>query len=110
MNREFIHTTVFDKQWKALGLGDDELAELQNTLSHDPKVVPVIPGASGVRKVRFAYGNKGKSGSVRVLYLDVDKVSIIVLISAYSKNEKENISESEKADIRALADKLKNKF
>jgi len=110
MKREFVHLSDFDKQWKELGLGDNELAELQLALSESPKSAPVIQGASGVRKVRFATKNRGKSASVRVLYVDLEKVCIVILISAYAKSEKENIEKDETAKIKTLIDKLKDVY
>jgi len=107
MNREFIHTSLFDKQWRELGLDDDDLRSFQAELIDSSKQAPVIQGTGGVRKIRFAFKNKGKSGGVRVLYLDLEKVSIIVLISVYAKNEKENIDAEEKRTIQKLVEIIK---
>ena len=107
MYREFLHTSIFDKQWKELGLNDDDLRSFQSELIDAPKQAPIIQGTGGVRKVRFSLGNKGKSGGVRVLYLDIEKVSIIALLSVYAKNEKENIDAEEKRIIQRLVETIK---
>ena len=44
ISREFIHGKKFDEQWKALGLNDEHLKELQSTLLDNPKVSAVIQG------------------------------------------------------------------
>ena len=102
-----MHSTLFDKQWKELGLNDDDLRSFQSELIDAPKQAPIIQGTGGVRKVRFSFKNKGKSGGVRVLYLDIEKVKIIVLLSVYAKNEKENIDAEEKQIIRRLVEIIK---
>jgi len=107
MNREFLHTSLFDKQWEALGLDDDDLRSFQSELIDASKQAPVIQGTGGVRKVRFSFNNKGKSGGVRVLYLDIEKVSIIALLSVYAKSEKGNIDAEEKRIIHRLVEIIK---
>jgi len=107
MYREFVHTSLFDRQWKDLGLDDDDLRSFQSELVDNPKQAPIIQGTGGVRKIRFAFKNKGKSGGVRVLYLDIENVRIIALISVYAKNEKENIDAEEKRIIKELVEVIK---
>ncbi|MCL2370246.1 MAG: type II toxin-antitoxin system RelE/ParE family toxin [Firmicutes bacterium] len=110
MVREFIALPIFEKQWLSLGLDDNDLMELQSSLLDTPRVAPVIPSTGGVRKIRFAFGNKGKSGSVRVLYVDLEDCTIIYLLFAYSKNTKDNITEAEKKTIKELVQGLKNDY
>jgi len=110
MTREFITLTIFEKQWTALGLDDNDLKLLQEDLLKSPETAPVIQGTGGVRKARFAFNNKGKSGSVRVLYVDLEDCTIIYLLFAYAKNTKENITEAEKKIIRELVQGLKDDY
>lgn len=42
-------------------------------------------GTGGVRKMRFAFEEKGKSGSVRIIYVDFEVYEKIFLITAYPK-------------------------
>ena len=69
IKREFIELPVFIKRWKELGLDEDDLLQLQEQLLANPKVGVVIRNSSGIRKLRFAFRNKGKSGSTRVIYM-----------------------------------------
>lgn len=75
---------------------------LQEELLADPKVGAVIRGTGGVRKMRFAFQHRGKSGSIRVIYVDFEVYEKIFLITAYTKDEKDNLSDSEKAEIKQL--------
>ncbi len=43
----------------------------------------------GVRKMRFAFEDRGKSGSVRVIYIDFEVYEKIFLLTAYPKSEKD---------------------
>ena len=61
----------------------------------------------GLRKIRFAFPNSGKSGSVRVCYIDIEEVLEIHLIDVYSKNEKENLSRSEINTIKSIVSQIK---
>jgi hypothetical protein len=45
----------FDRQWKDMGLGDDELRQLQEALLQNPKAGDVIQGTKGLRKIRIAF-------------------------------------------------------
>jgi hypothetical protein len=38
----------------------------------DPKVGAVMRGTGGIRKMRFAFEQQGKSGSARVIYVDFE--------------------------------------
>ena len=76
----------FTKKWNELGFTDDDLRSLQNMLLEDPKAGPVMQGTGGLRKIRFAFPNSGKSGSVRVCYIDIEGVLEIHLIDVFAKN------------------------
>ncbi|HMQ69658.1 MAG TPA: hypothetical protein PKA90_13725 [Ignavibacteria bacterium] len=96
MKRLFIITPEFDKLWKVVKNDDEELRLLQNHLLINPKEGKVISGTSGLRKLRWSFKGKGKSGGLRILYPDIEESEIIFLISLLKKNEKENLSESDK--------------
>lgn len=82
-----------------MGLNDDDLKRLQEELLADPKIGAVMRGTVGNRKMRFAFEQRGKSGSVRVIYVDFEVYEKIYLITAYPKNEKDNLTDSERNEI-----------
>ena len=67
-----------------------------------------MEGTEGIRKVRFPLENKGKSGSVRVCYTDFEEYEVTYLITAFTKNEQENLSAEEKTVLKKLVKALKN--
>ena len=107
MTRTFIELPLFQAKWKDLGLDDADLRRLQEELLADPKVGAVMRGTGGVRKMRFAFEDRGKSGSARVIYVDFEVYEKIYLITAYPKNEKENLTDQERNEIHRLIDILK---
>ena len=93
-----------------MGLDDHDLKRLQEELLADPKVGAVMRGTGGVRKMRFAFEQKGKSGSVRVIYVDFEVYEKIFLITAYPKNEKDNLSDSERNEIKQMIHALEEQL
>jgi hypothetical protein len=49
----------------------------------------------------------GKSGGIRLIYYFWVEPSAVVLITAYAKNEKENLTDADKKEIRKIVDNLK---
>ena len=107
MTREFVMMPEFDRQWKNMGLGDDELRQLQETLLENPKAGDVIRGTKGLRKIRIAFEGQGKSGSGRGAYVDFTIYETVFLITAYPKNEKDNLSKAERNAIAKMITILK---
>lgn len=106
ITRKFVHGELFEKQWKALGLTDDNLRELQLMLLDDPKRGPVMAGTGRLRKVRYSYGNRGKSHCARVCYVDFEINGVVFLVMVFAKNEMENLSAAERNNIKILIDRL----
>ena len=107
MIRTFIEVPIFNKRWKEIGLGDDELKSLQIMLLKNPDSGQIMEGTGGIRKVRFPLENRGKSGSVRVCYTDFAEYEVIYLITAFEKKEQENLTMEEKNAIKKLVKALK---
>ena len=102
MGRTFVSTREFEEIWEELGLTEDERIVLETYLSSNPKAGRVIKGTGGLRKLRWILPNRGKSGGVRVLYVDFVIYEKTYLIDIYSKGEKEDITEEEKKMFKKL--------
>lgn len=107
MTRRFVMLSTFEKQWEKIGLNDNDLSRLQQQILQDPKAGDVIQGTGGLRKIRFAFENRGKSGSARVVYVDFAVDKEIFLFGAYAKNEKTNLTKAECNEIKKLIENLK---
>ena len=106
MTRLFIIMPEFERQWNRMGLNDNDLKRLQYELLDNPKAGDVMQGTGGLRKIRFSFENQGKSGSARVVYVDFAVYEKIFLITAYSKNEKDNLSKTERNAVKKLIENL----
>ncbi len=106
LSRIFVELPSFMARWKSLGLTDDDLRRLEMELLNNPKVGAVMQGTGGVRKVRFAFENMGKSGSVRVIYIDFEVYEKIYLLTAYAKAQKDNLTKGERNELRGLVEVL----
>lgn len=104
-------TNLYLSALKKLKITDAEEGVLIGELAENPKKGDVIPNSGGFRKIRMAFGGRGKSKGARVIYFYVVQVSdnadIIYLVMAYSKNQKVNLTSSELKQLRELAKELK---
>ena len=107
MRREFVMTEDFDDSWREQSLADDSLRLLQDALLGNPDSGSVMRGAGGFRKVRFALPGCGKSGGVRVIYLDIPEAETLYLMLAYPKSEKDSLSDAEKNQLKLIAADIK---
>lgn len=100
IKRTFIQTKNFTKSWESLGFTDVDLRRLENELLHDPKIGPVIQGTGKMRKMRFSFEGRGKSGSTRICYVDFEVKETIYLLAVFAKNELENLSKAERNQLK----------
>jgi hypothetical protein len=74
----------------------DERKAIVDRLASDPTCGVVIPGGGGIRKVRFGFGARGKSGGARIVYLFSGTDLPVFILAVFAKNEKANLSVSER--------------
>jgi hypothetical protein len=74
----------------------DEQKAIVDRLASDPTCGVVIPGGGGIRKVRFGFGARGKSGGARIVYLFSGTDLPVFILAVFAKNEKANLSVSER--------------
>lgn len=107
LKRTFKEVPMFTRKWNELGLTDEDLRKLENTLLEDPKSGKAIQGTGGLRKIRIPIGHQGKRGGGRVIYVDIEVKETIYFINVYIKNEQEDLTESERKAFKALINILK---
>ena len=89
-----------------MGLGDDELHELENILLENPRKGVVIEGLAGIRKLRIRLEGRGKRGGGRVIYIDVLEKRRLYLLFAYPKNVQEDLTAEQRKFLRRMAETI----
>ena len=83
-------------------LTHSERSVLVDYLANNPTAGEVIPGAGGVRKLRWALKGRGKSGGARVVYFYHSADVPLFALTAYAKNERTDLTQKDR-DFRRLA-------
>ncbi len=108
MTREFVELPGFRSDWKELGMTDADLKRLQHELLMNPEVGAIMQETGGVRKMRFSYEHRGKSGSIRVVYIDFELRERIYLLAAFAKNVQTNLTKAERNNLKKLVKLLED--
>lgn len=85
---------------------DSERADIVAMIAADPECGEVMQGTGGFRKVRVGRGGIGKRGGARVVYILRNEGFPIFLITAYPKNEKDNLTKAERNALAKRADEI----
>jgi hypothetical protein len=90
-------------------INDLDVWRLEEHLVADPEAGKLIPGGKGLRKLRWTIPSKGrgKRGGLRVIYYYAVEDTIF-LLDAYSKSEKENLSNLETAMLIKFVEDFKH--
>jgi len=83
-----------------------ERKDIDNYLATHPKAGDLMEGTGGIRKLRWGRGSKGKSGGVRVIYYLHSDLMPLYLLTIFAKNERANLSASERHELADLVDEL----
>jgi len=102
----FVELPAFER-YRSEYLDDAAFRDLQNALMKDPEAGEVIPGAGGLRKMRFAdkRRGKGKRGGLRVIYYWWDAGMQFWLYTLYDKDEMTDLSADQRKALKAMLKK-----
>ena len=100
----FIETSAFSRIVRSL-LSDEEYRELQSTLLEHPALGKLIRGGAGLRKLRWARKGKGKSGGLRTIYYWAVAKDRILMVYAFPKNERADLTDKQLAELAKVAKK-----
>ncbi|QIM62194.1 DNA-binding protein [Pasteurellaceae bacterium Orientalotternb1] len=96
-------TAQFKAQVEKVWNEDERLAFI-SFIAENPLAGDAIPQANGLRKIRWQASGRGKRGGARVIYFNLLENGLIVLLSIYTKNEKENLSPQEIKQLKGKKD------
>ena len=69
-------------------------------IADNPEAGDIMPGTGGVRKLRIALDGRGKSGGARVIYYYYHQDIPVFLLGLFAKNQKDNLTKSERNKLR----------
>ena len=98
-----LETPIFTKRLLTT-LSDDEYRLLQQYLVQRPGAGKVIPGSSGIRKLRWAKEGQGKRGGVRLIYYWFVTRETILLLFIYPKSIREDLTPDQIKKLRKIID------
>lgn len=93
-----------------IGLDEDDVKAIENTLLSDPSAGDVMQGTGGIRKLRIALPNRDKSGGARVIYIDFAFFEKIYFFTAYAKSETDNLTKAERNELKGLVGILESEL
>ena len=91
LNLVIIETPVFTRRVLAI-MSDEEYRFLHLHLLNKPDAGKIIQGSGGLRKLRWSTKDHGKSGGVRIIYYWFVSQDSILLLFAYAKNERDDLT------------------
>jgi hypothetical protein len=103
---KIVRLKPYLRAMKSLGLGDLAMRQIELQLAAAPYASPMMKGLRGVRKARMALAGRGKSGGGRVIYY-VYAGQTIYMMTAYPKNERDDLSPEQRKAILAVIEGLK---
>jgi hypothetical protein len=83
-------------------MDEDDRAILVDYMARNPGAGALVPESGGIRKLRWALQGRGKRGGARVIYFYHSATLPLFALTAYAKNEREDLTPAERADYRKL--------
>ena len=106
MIAEIVSLSGYESQVSAL-LNEEERLAMEFLIGCAPEDHPVIPGAGGFRKARWARRGKGKSGGFRVVYYFLTGPGRIYMAGIYAKSRQKELSMADQNVLAKLAAQIK---
>jgi hypothetical protein len=98
-----VELPEFLRQAKTI-MSDDDRSALVDYIAANPEAGVSLGG--GLRKVRITRQGGGKSGGYRTIYVFGGVHIPIFLVTVFAKNEKDNLTKAEQAELIAMSKAL----
>ena len=98
---QFVEAPTFAR-FREDYLDDDGFAELQSYLAKNPEAGDMVPGAGGIRKLRWKDSRRGKGrrGGLRIIYYCFLSEREIWLMTLFDKDEAADLTKGEREQLR----------
>ena len=101
---QFVETSAFTRRVQKL-LDMEAYAALQLHLLRNPAAGSVIRGTGGLRKIRWHSRSRGKRGGVRLIYYWLKDRDTILMLYAFGKSERADLSNEQKRILRQVVER-----
>lgn len=98
-----VETRVFTTRIVDL-LREEDYRLLQFELVRRPEAGAVIPSTGGLRKLRWGASGRGKRGGARIIYFWHAKSQRVLMLFAYPKNERSDLTPAQKRALRKIVE------
>ena len=105
-----MFTPTFQRQADKAGLSDEDIQAIAAVLASNPAAGDLIPGTSGLRKLRFPRAGEGKSSGFRTIHYFAGTDVPIFLLALIDKRSKGNLSKAEQNQLAKLLPSLAAQF
>ncbi len=99
MSRLFIASKEITAMVRAGRLADEQLRLVERDIQNGGG--STIPGTAGYKKIRCGSRGKGKRGGWRIIFADYPEFGVTVLMAAYPKNQKADLTAADRDALRS---------
>ena len=96
-----VETPEFIARTKRL-MTDEDREELIGHLARNPTAGDLVPGAGGIRKIRWRLLGRGKRGGARIIYFFHNANVPLFVLTAFAKSERVDLSQKDRNDFQRL--------
>jgi hypothetical protein len=107
VDMKVVRTNRYLKDLKRLKASAADVDEMERQVADNPLSGAVMQGLKGVRKARFRIANRGKSGGGRAIYFYFVAGGTVVMLTAYAKSEKDDLSPEDRKSVLRVLEELK---
>jgi hypothetical protein len=104
---KIVRLKPYLRAMKGMGLDEEAMREIEAAILAAPEANPMIKGLRGVRKARFPLPGRGKSGGGRTIYYVAVAAGTLFMMTAYPKNERDDLSPDQRKAILAAIESIK---
>jgi hypothetical protein len=104
-----VRLKPYIRAMKAMGFGETGMQDVESFILRAPESHPVIAGLKGARKARFARPGMGKRGGGRLIYYVAITPKLVFMMTAYAKNERDDLSVEQRRMILEAIESIKGR-
>lgn len=106
---QIVRLSPYLRAMQRMGVGDQLMRRIEAMIASAPTAHPMIKGLRGARKARFARPGTGKSGGGRIVYYLVPSPERLIMLTAYPKSERDDLSPDQRKAILMALDSIKRR-